>query len=189
MSNRRAAGAQETRDPGRRLAGALMSGTIRPARSTAICGSSGSPATDAAPGSRNGPTGRDALTQHATNSRSRAEERLPSVRARRTDRSVQGQSPLGCIHLHSTRPTSSGSYTTASGSRRRSSFARVVLPARQLDGPQDEEQEAQEGLRGPVRQNLGEQLAVGVQPRRRRDSRPVRPTAEASDGRRRTSNR
>src|ERR1700736_5593626 len=39
------------------------------------------------------------------------------------------KSPSGRIHFHSMRPTSSGSYTTASGSRRRSSSASVVLPA------------------------------------------------------------
>ena len=39
------------------------------------------------------------------------------------------KSPLGGIHFHSMMPTSSGSYTTASGSRRCSSAASVVLPA------------------------------------------------------------
>src|SRR5215472_1058742 len=39
------------------------------------------------------------------------------------------KSPLGRIHFQSMRPTSSGSYTTASGSRRCSSSASVVLPA------------------------------------------------------------
>src|SRR5215469_4098656 len=39
------------------------------------------------------------------------------------------KSPLGRTHFQSMRPTSSGSYTTASGSRRCSSSASVVLPA------------------------------------------------------------
>jgi hypothetical protein len=39
------------------------------------------------------------------------------------------KSPFGGIHFHSMRPTSSGSYTTACGSHRRSSSASVVLPA------------------------------------------------------------
>ena len=39
------------------------------------------------------------------------------------------KSPAGRIHFHSMRPTSSGLYTIASGSRRCSSSASVVLPA------------------------------------------------------------
>ena len=39
------------------------------------------------------------------------------------------KSSLGCIPVHSMRPMSSGSYTSASGSRRCSSCASVVFPA------------------------------------------------------------
>ena len=57
----------------------------------------------------------------------RSDSAVATTSSRQLGRSWK--SSLGRIHFHSMRPTSSGLYTTASGSRRCSSSASVVFPA------------------------------------------------------------
>jgi hypothetical protein len=80
----------------RRWSGPRSAMETRLARSTAICGSSGSPVTAAAPGSRSGPTGQSAPTRHATTWHSRS--LWPAARGRVAGRSgfPSNRGEFGC---------------------------------------------------------------------------------------------